>query len=162
MVSKVDPELRNVLQVLGFFDLTSVPKMKDVVKMFRKMALKKHPDKPGGSTEEFQVLQEAFLKIGSHIESQQNENVNNSSKDSNSEDFEESVAKNIFRDYYHLKGNFMKSKYFHLFSDKCAERLHLINVNKKENLMNIKSECATQCLCFKERWSKRRRKKKRY
>ena len=92
MVSKVDPELRNVLQVLGFFDLTSVPKMKDVVKMFRKMALKKHPDKPGGSTEEFQILQEAFLKVGSHIESQQNENVNDSSKDSNSEDFEESVV----------------------------------------------------------------------
>ena len=65
---KADTEFWTFLRILGFQEVSKCPKMKDVVKMFRRTALKKHPDKPGGSTQEFQQLQEAFKKAGQYLE----------------------------------------------------------------------------------------------
>ena len=94
-----DSEMREVFQILGFLEYSSVPRMKDVVKMFRRMALKMHPDKPGGSTEQFQVLQEAFLKAGTHIENQSRKSQRHREED---EDAEENMAKNIFKHYLYV------------------------------------------------------------
>ena len=95
MIFKKDPEILAGLGVLGFTELNVNPLMKDVVKMFRKMALKKHPDKPGGSTEEFQILQEAFIRIGSFLQAQQAKSDSIGAED----DYEEDIAKKLFKEY---------------------------------------------------------------
>ena len=95
MIFKKDPEIVAGLGVLGFDELNVYPRMKDVVKMFRKMALRKHPDKPGGSTEDFQILQEAFIRIGSFLQAQQDKSDSITADD---EDYEEDIAKKLFKE----------------------------------------------------------------
>ena len=120
MIFKKDPEILAGLGVLGFrHPLTAYPRMKDVVKMFRKMALKKHPDKPGGSTHEFQILQDAFLRIGTFLQSRQEETESIGPE----EDYEEDIAKKLFKEYY-LNGQKFDSTFLHLF-DKREENLSL-------------------------------------
>ena len=121
-----ESELRKVLEVLGFIDLQSIPPMKEAVHKFRKMALKKHPDKPGGSKEQFQTLQEAFYRIGSIIEAQ---NCQKSEPPEVDDDFEESMAKKLFKDFY-LSGKFRKSSVFHSFCDS----LRQIYLSKQERM----------------------------
>merc|ERR1712015_499170 len=94
---KMDSEFWTFLRVLGFQEEGSgCPKMKDVVKMFRRTALKKHPDKPGGSTQEFQQLQEAFRKAGQFLEkAKPPKNVGKEE-----EDAEENAARRLFKEFY--------------------------------------------------------------
>ena len=110
MIFKKDPEIAAGLGVLGFQELNVYPRMKDVVKMFRKMALKKHPDKPGGSTEDFQILQEAFIRIGSFLQAQQEKSDSITAED----DYEEDIAKKLFKEYY-INGQKFESTFLHLF-----------------------------------------------
>ena len=110
MIFKKDPEIVAGLGVLGFDELNVYPRMKDVVKMFRKMALKKHPDKPGGSTEDFQILQEAFIRIGSFLQAQQEKSDSITAED----DYEEDIAKKLFKEYY-INGQKFESTFLHLF-----------------------------------------------
>ena len=112
MIFKKDPEIVAGLGVLGFPELNVFPRMVDVVKMFRKMALKKHPDKPGGSTEEFQILQEAFIRIGSFLQAQQDKADSIAAED----DYEEDIAKRLFKEYY-LNGQKFESTFLHLFDN---------------------------------------------
>ena len=111
MIFKKDPEIQAGLGVLGFSELNVYPRMKDVVKMFRKMALKKHPDKPGGSTEDFQILQEAFIRIGSFLQAQQDKSDSIPVED----DYEEDIAKKLFKEYY-INGQKFESTFLHLFA----------------------------------------------
>ena len=64
----MDPESKKNLIILGFeSDINEIPKMKIVLKMWRKRAKVCHPDKEGGMKEEFQKLQEALKKAGDII-----------------------------------------------------------------------------------------------
>ena len=56
-----------MLLVLGFNEVSKLPKIKDVMKKYYKLALKTHPDKPGGSNEKFQKIEEAFRIVGDYI-----------------------------------------------------------------------------------------------
>ena len=137
-----ESDLKRVLEVLGFMDLQSVPPMKEAVKMFRKMALRKHPDKPGGSKEQFQNLQEAFYRIGSIIEAHNRQKSEPSEVD---DDYEENMAKKLFKDFY-LSGKFRKSSVFHSFCDSLRQiyvskqdRMTKTNEAKCESLVGSKS-----------------------
>lgn len=134
MVYFVSKDIREVLSILGFSDEASLPKMKDVVKTYHKMALKRHPDKPGGSTEEFQKLQEAFIKIGSFISSQ-DQTTNSDRQPFNSSDVEENIARNIFKQFY-LNGRLFRYRKNFLHSGK-KDFVHSVLPNKKQNPLYI-------------------------
>ena len=151
-----DSEMRQVLQILGFLEYNSVPRMKDVVKMFRKMALKMHPDKPGGSTEQFQVLQEAFLKVGTHIENQSRKNQRRMEED---EDAEENMAKNIFKHFY-LSDKFKKSKKSFLFSNKSETNPFLMSCSEIRKYLRCDSSSGMMSLGYQRYFSVSSRKKK--
>ena len=56
----MNQQILSKLIILGFDENIKVlPKMKEVMKRYYKLALKTHPDKPGGNKEKFQVLEEA-------------------------------------------------------------------------------------------------------
>ena len=122
---KADTEFWTFLRVLGFQEVSRCPKMKDVVKMFRRTALKKHPDKPGGSTQEFQQLQEAFKKAGQYLENAKlQKNIVDIEED---EDVEENAARKLFKEFY-LNGetyqsDFLKLKLFELFEQRSMVEL---------------------------------------
>ena len=151
-----DSEMREVLQILGFLEYSSVPRMKDVVKMFRRMALKMHPDKPGGSTEQFQVLQEAFLKAGTHIENQSRKSQRHREED---EDAEENMAKNIFKHFY-LSDKFKKSKRSFLFSDKSETDPFLMSCSEIRKYLRCDSSSGIMSLGYQRYFSVSSRKKK--
>ena len=156
MVSETpDTEMRQVLQILGFLEYNSVPRMKDVVKMFRKSALKMHPDKPGGSTEQFQILQEAFLKIGTHIENQ-SKKYRRREED---EDVEENMAKNIFKHFY-LSDKFKKSKKGFLFSDKSETDPFLMSCSEIRKYLRCDSSSGIMSLGYQRYFSVSNKKKK--
>ena len=125
MIFKKDPEIVAGLGVLGVPELKVFPRMVDVVKMFRKMALKKHPDKPGGSTEEFQILQEAFIRIGSFLQAQQDKADSIAAED----DYEEDIAKRLFKEYY-LNGQKFESTFLHLFDN--SEELKRMKIESEK------------------------------
>ena len=122
---KADTEFWTFLRVLGFQEVSRCRKMKDVVKMFRRTALKKHPDKPGGSTQEFQQLQEAFKKAGQYLENAKlQKNIVDIEED---EDVEENAARKLFKEFY-LNGetyqsDFLKLKLFELFEQRSMVEL---------------------------------------
>ena len=151
-----DSEMRQVLQILGFLEYNSVPRMKDVVKMFRKMALKMHPDKPGGSTEQFQVLQEAFLKVGTHIENQSRKSQRHREED---EDAEENIAKNIFKHFY-LSDKFRKTKKSFLFTDKSETDPFLMSCSEIRKYLRCDSSSGIMSLGYQRYFSVSSRKKK--
>ena len=151
-----DSEMRQVLQILGFLEYNSVPRMKDVVKMFRKMALKMHPDKPGGSTEQFQVLQEAFLKVGTHIENQSRKSQRHREED---EDAEENIAKNIFKHFY-LSDKFRKTKKSFLFADKSETDPFLMSCSEIRKYLRCDSSSGIMSLGYQRYFSVSSRKKK--
>ena len=67
----MDSKVVNALKVLGFDDLTTIPKVKDIVHRYRKLAIIKHPDKNGGTPEsisDFQVLLNAYDVAGKAAE----------------------------------------------------------------------------------------------
>lgn len=152
-----DTEMKQVLQILGFLEDSSVPRMKDVVKMFRKMALKMHPDKPGGSTEQFQILQEAFLKIGTHIENQSRKSRRREEEED--EDVEESMAKNIFKHFY-LSDKFKKSKQSFLFSDKSDTDPFLMSCSEIRKYLRCDTSSRIMSLGYQRYFSVSKKKKK--
>ena len=79
-----------MLLVLGFNEVSKLPKIKDVMKKYYKLALKTHPDKPGGSKEKFQKIEEAFRIVGDYIMKNTVEN----------DDPEECLAKDLFKDIF--------------------------------------------------------------
>lgn len=89
------------------------------------MALKKHPDKPGGSTEEFQILQEAFIRIGSFLQAQQDKADSIAAED----DYEEDIAKRLFKEYY-LNGQKFESTFLHLFDN--SEELKRMKIESEK------------------------------
>ena len=133
MIFKKDPEILAGLGVLGFTELNVNPRMKDVVKMFRKMALKKHPDKPGGSTEDFQILQEAFIRIGSFLQAQQDKSDSIAAED----DYEEDIAKKLFKEYY-INGQKFESTFLHLFEN--SEELLRIKIGSEKTAAIVEED----------------------
>ena len=78
--------------ILGFNENINVlPKIKDVMKQYYKWALKAHPDKPGGSKEKFQKLEEALRIVGDYI---------NKNYSEEKDDPEENLAKELFTDIF--------------------------------------------------------------
>ena len=143
MVYAINSEIKEVLKVMGFTDFNSVPKMKDVVKTYHKMALKKHPDKPGGSTEQFQKLQEAFLKVGSYINS-----CNDKVDDLNSwnaHDEEERFAKTVFKDFC-LNGKFYSSKKYYLFSEMFKQKIKELRNAEKQTFLEYRYKRYNCCI----------------
>ena len=123
MMFKMDPEIEKLLYILGFKEITKYPRMKDVIKMFRKTALKTHPDKPGGSTENFQQLQDAFRRTGSYLE-----NFSYIDDMKEEEEAEEDVARKLFKEFY-LNGEKFESSFLHIFKDKEKEAEHYLSHN---------------------------------
>ena len=65
----MDEEIKALLVILGFNkDIEKLPLMKEVRRNFLKLAIEKHPDKPGGVKAEFQQLKDAYDKIGMLIQ----------------------------------------------------------------------------------------------
>ena len=118
---KMDPEIEKLLKILGFEGITKYPRMKEVVKMFRRTALKTHPDKPGGNTENFQRLQDAFRRAGSYLE-----NFTYIDEPEEEDDVEEDVAKKLFKEFY-LNGEKFESSFLHIFKTKEKEAEHFIH-----------------------------------
>ena len=137
MLGTLDCEMRRLLAVLGFTHLTSYPRMKEVVKMFRRMALKKHPDKPGGSTEDFQELQEAFLKTGTFLESFQQKSDPVSSEEVF--DYEEDCAMKLFKEFY-LNGKKFDSTFLHLFDNQDKEKEQYLFYNKCKETFQLRED----------------------
>ena len=119
---KMDTEFWTFLRILGFQEVSGCPKMKDVVKMFRRTALKKHPDKPGGSTQEFQQLQEAFRKAGQYLENAKLQK--NLYEKEEEEDVEESAARKLFKEFY-LNGETYQSDFLKLFRNEHRSMVEL-------------------------------------
>ena len=133
----MDCEMRRLLAVLGFTQLTSYPRMKEVVKMFRRMALKKHPDKPGGSKEDFQELQEAFLKTGTFLESVQQKSDPVSPEEVF--DYEEDCAMKLFKEFY-LNGKKFDSTFLHLFDNQDIEKEQYLFYKKCKETFQLKED----------------------
>ena len=85
----MDSNIKAALQVLGFDNVSFLPMMKEIRKQYLSLSRKIHPDKPGGSKEEFQVLLDAFNLVGEAIE-----NV-----DCDQDDQEEVAAREMFRQF---------------------------------------------------------------
>ena len=60
----MNSKIKSALQVLGFHNRSFLPMMKEVRKQYLSLSCKLHPDKPGGSKEEFQVLLDAYNLVG--------------------------------------------------------------------------------------------------
>ena len=54
----MDPELKKALEVLGFINPKKIPKLREIVKNWRKLSIEKHPDKNGGTAEATSAFQE--------------------------------------------------------------------------------------------------------
>ena len=85
----MDPDVVKLMRILGF-DTESLPKMKELTKQFYKQSLIRHPDKPGGTKEQFQELLDAYHKLGVIIEGCKNEDP---------EDKDELLARNLFKQF---------------------------------------------------------------
>ena len=57
---KMEQRIKNALKVLGFEDLSTIPKMKEIRKQWIRLSLLHHPDKPTGETKAFQQLVNAY------------------------------------------------------------------------------------------------------
>ena len=89
----MDPHLKAALDTLGFQDIDHVPKLKLIVINFKRLCLKLHPDKNGGTKEAnilFQNLMKAYELAGKVAES-------NACDDSDDEDL---IARKMFRQFY--------------------------------------------------------------
>ena len=86
----MDPEVMKWLTIMGLQDQNLKHlKMKTLNSQMRKLALLKHPDKPGGKKEDFQELMNAYENLGKIIE----ETVPEDTKD-----HEEVIARKTFKD----------------------------------------------------------------
>ena len=120
-MTDIDQETLNLLRTIGFDeDLKTLPAMKELISKFRKMALLKHPDKPGGSTKQFQDLLGAFEKLGKLID----EKVS----DDDIDDEEEVRARNAFSDLNFTK---MNTSCFTVFIQTCLYKYWEIILTKK-------------------------------
>ena len=92
----MDPNTIILLCILGFEDLVKLPLMRELQAQYKKMSKVRHPDKPGGTTEDFQELLNAYHSIGRLIEKEANEQP---------DDEEEVVARNMFKQFNFEKEN---------------------------------------------------------
>ena len=84
----VSEEIRNLMEILGYQELSKLPTMKSLRQHFRKLAVERHPDK-GGTNEKFKELYKAYDTLGNIIASQTTEEE---------EDTEEIEARRMFRE----------------------------------------------------------------
>ena len=92
----MDPKIKSALEVLGFHECAKVgklPKLKEVTKVFHKLAMVHHPDKPGGDGEVFKPITEAYRLVGEFLE-----NVKDDKTDDHF-DYEEDVARRMFHQF---------------------------------------------------------------
>ena len=61
---KMSTKLKAALKTLGFENVKSIPKMKEIRKQYLDLSKKLPPDKPGGSKVEFQEVLEAYTVRG--------------------------------------------------------------------------------------------------
>ena len=59
----VSEEIRNLMEILGYQELSKLPTMKSLRQHFRKLAVERHPDK-GGTNEKFKELYKAYETLG--------------------------------------------------------------------------------------------------
>ena len=86
----MNDEIKDLLVILGFEkSIRAIQLMKDVRRNFLKLAILKHPDKPGGVKADFQKLKDAYDRIGKLIEETEQDDLN---------DTEETVARKLFRE----------------------------------------------------------------
>ena len=86
----MNDEIKDLLVILGFEkSIRAIPLMKEVRRNFLKLAILKHPDKPGGVKADFQKLKDAYDRIGKLIEETEQDDLN---------DTEETVARKLFRE----------------------------------------------------------------
>ena len=138
----MNSELKKHLIVLGFKDdIQVVPKIKEIMKMWRSTARKCHPDKPGGNTEEFQRLQESMEKAGEIVKELTKSEPTN-------DDDEEIVARKLFDDV-NLKKENSNSYTIYIEKERTEDwnavlmdvfrKLDFIKLDtKKSNLIHIK------------------------
>ena len=121
-MTEIDQETLDLLKIIGFYDenLKIIPTMKSLITKFRKMALLKHPDKPGGSKEQFQDLLGAFEKLGKLIDDKVS--------DDDIDDDEELKARNAFNNLNFTK---MNTSCFTVFIQTCLYKYRESVLTKK-------------------------------
>ena len=93
----MDPEVERLLRILGFEDPGEKHmKMRIVSSQYSRMSLTKHPDKPGGTKEDFQILKAAYEKLGDIIGNTPQQDL---------DDKEETDARETFKRYNFAKEN---------------------------------------------------------
>ena len=85
----MNSKIKSALQVLGFHNRSFLPMMKEIWKQYLSFSCKLHPDKPGGSKEEFQVLLDAYNLVGDAI----------GENECDKNDQDEVIARNIFMQF---------------------------------------------------------------
>ena len=85
----MDSNIKAALQVLGFDNVSFLPMMKEIRKQYLFLSRKIHPDKPGGSKEEFQLLLDAYNLFGEAI----------ANVDCDQDDQEEVAAREMFKQF---------------------------------------------------------------
>ena len=86
---KMSTKLKAALKTLGFENVKSIPKMKEIRKQYLDLSKKLHPDKPGGSKVEFQEVLEAYTLAGEAAEQVLVDET----------DIEEVVARKVFEQF---------------------------------------------------------------
>ena len=97
----MDDKIKAALTCLGFEEsvkVEKVPKLKVVTKMYHKLALKHHPDRPGENDDElFKKITEAYRFICEYLEELIDE------KEDEPFDYEEEVARRTFKQFEFAK-----------------------------------------------------------
>ena len=93
----MDPEIVELLKILGLKNPVKTDmKMKIISSQYKKMSLIKHPDKKGGTKEDFQELLAAYEKLGKIISDSPQEDP---------KDEEETSARELFNTFNFAKEN---------------------------------------------------------
>ena len=82
-------KIKNALKVLGFENLTVIPKMKDIRKQWIKLSLIHHPDKPTGDTKSFQELLSAYETVSDEAKKMEYDKS----------DIEEKIARKMYDEF---------------------------------------------------------------
>ena len=60
--------MANMAGAYAIIDAPTTLVEKDITKAYRRMCLKQHPDKPGGTKEGFQMLIHSYEKLKEHLQ----------------------------------------------------------------------------------------------
>ena len=116
------PEYQSDIQTLGLkIDLNSLPKLKHINSQYRQESRKCHPDKSGGSKEDFQNLNKAFIRLSTFIAKLPNDDDDDENKD----DEENVRLREFFQKFNDIKQNIASHTIFleNKFSDQWEEVL---------------------------------------